>query len=321
MQILITDAGMVRTRVWRVSAWQMSALALGLVLLLLLMSGAVYHHLFLKAAREGWPLVSDIVHLVVRGELAQRDRFMRENLDVMAQKVGEIQAKLVKLEAVGERVAGLAGVKPEDLGPLRRLGPAASGGRGGLYVPLNQPNLDDLTRSVAALDLDADERADIFTLVESRLLETRLAALMVPTSAPVDGPVGSGFGFRADPISGRAALHTGLDFSAEAGTPIRAAAGGVVVATDWHPAYGNVLEIDHGNRLSTLYAHTSKILVSPGAIVKRGQVVAEVGNSGRSTGPHLHFEVLLEGVPQDPARFLAAPRNAAQATTAPALRR
>jgi murein DD-endopeptidase MepM/ murein hydrolase activator NlpD len=121
----------------------------------------------------------------------------------------------------------------------------------------------------------------------------------------VDGPVGSGFGFRADPISGRAALHTGLDFPAEPGTPMAASAAGVVLDTAWHPEYGRLVEIDHGNGLLTRYAHCLKVHVKPGEMVRRGQVIAEVGSSGRSTGPHLHFEVLVDGVPQDPARFLA----------------
>ena len=125
-----------------------------------------------------------------------------------------------------------------------------------------------------------DQHTDLFTLIESRLFEGRLQALMIPTSRPVDGPIGSGFGFRSDPFSGAPALHTGLDFPADIGTPILAAAGGVVLATEYHPAYGHVLEIDHGNGLVTRYAHTSKMLVKPGDLVKRGQTIAEVGNLG-----------------------------------------
>ena len=126
--------------------------------------------------------------------------------------------------------------------------------------------------------------------------------------------------FELGRLTGRAALHTGLDFAADPGTQIQAAAGGVVQSTDYHPQYGNLLEIDHGNGLVTRYAHTSKILVRTGDLVKRGQVVALVGTTGRSTGPHLHFEVLVEGVPQDPARFLAVappPTLASQTTTPP----
>ena len=121
----------------------------------------------------------------------------------------------------------------------------------------------------------------------------------------MDGPVGSGFGFRSDPFTGRAALHTGLDFPADSGTPVRAAAGGIVLASEVHPEYGKLVELDHGNGLVTRYAHNARVLAKAGDLIRRGQVIAEVGTSGRSTGAHLHFEVLVDGVPQDPARFLA----------------
>lgn len=314
MQLLITHGNMARTRVLSINRWQALALAVTLVLALMAASGAVYHFVFIKAAREGWPVVSAIVRLLVRDEIAQRDRFMRENLDAMAQKVGEMQAKLVRLEAMGERVSGMAGVKPEELQPLQRgnvpAGLGAAGGRGGPFVPMQRPSLEQLQREVQSLDEITDQHTDVFTLIESRLLEVRLTSLLVPSTAPVDGPVGSGFGFRPDPITGRAALHTGLDFPNDVGTPVHASAGGVVVLAEWHPAYGRVLEIDHGNGLVTRYAHCAEITVAPGALVKRGQLVAKVGNSGRSTGPHLHFEVLVDGVPQDPARFLAGARAA-----------
>ena len=317
MQIMITHGSMARTRVLHFNRLQLSAMLVGLVVVLLLLSGTVYHVIFLKAAREGWPVVSQLVRLVVRDEFAQRDRFMRENLDAMAQKVGEMQAKLIKLEAIGERVSGLAGVKPDE---LKQIAPAAiRGGQGGPFVPASSPSLDQLNGLVSSLDEATDQSNDLFTMIESRLFEKRLTALMVPNSAPINVAVGSGFGFRSDPFSGRAALHTGLDFPSDVGTPIMAAAGGVVRSTDFHPAYGNLLEIEHGNGLVTRYAHTSKILVKAGDLIKRGQVVALVGTTGRSTGPHLHFEVMVEGVLQDPAKFLAGKATAGvQATVSPA---
>ena len=343
MQIMITHGALARTRVLQFSRPQLALVAVVLVLLLMLASGAVYHWFFLKAAREGWPVVSALVRLVVRDEIAQRDRVLRENLDAMAQKVGEMQARMIQLEAAGERITGLAGVKAEELAPVRRgtggtpavsparepAVPAQPGGgrgggpgpgrtsavppagQGGLYLPVQGATLEQIDGALRALSERADQHADIFTLAESRLFEARMRALTVPSVAPVDVAAGSGFGFRPDPFSGRAALHTGLDFPAEVGTPVRAAAGGVVVSAGWHAQYGQVLEIDHGNGLTTLYAHLSRALVSPGDIVRRAQQVAEVGNTGRSTGPHLHFEVLMQGVPQDPARFLAGPQPAA----------
>jgi murein DD-endopeptidase MepM/ murein hydrolase activator NlpD len=299
MQVLITHGSVARTRTLHLNRAQIAGMLLVLACALMLLSGAIYHFVFLKAAREGWPVVSAVVRFVVRDELAQRERFMRENLDAMAQRLGELQARLVQLEAMGERVSGLAGVKADELKPQPR------GGQGGPYVPLPKPSLDQLNGAIDQIEELADQHADLLTLLESRLMESRLSALMVPNSRPVDAPLASGFGFRSDPFTGRAALHTGLDFAAPGGTPIRAAAGGIVARADTHPQYGRLVEIDHGNGLVTRYAHASKLLVHPGDLVRRGQPVAEVGSTGRSTGPHLHFEVLLNGAPQNPARFLA----------------
>jgi murein DD-endopeptidase MepM/ murein hydrolase activator NlpD len=314
MQILITHGTLARTKVLQIHRGQLLLALAALVAALMLLSGTIYHMIFLKAAREGWPVVSQIVGFVVRDEIAQRDRFMRENLDAMAVKVGEMQAKLVKLEAMGERVSGLAGVKTEGLRPATSARPAR-GGAGGPFVPARTPSLEQLQRMVAELDDVTDQDTDLFTYVESRLLERRMQALMVPNSRPVDVEVGSGFGFRTDPFTGRPALHTGLDFPAESGTAIHAAAGGVVRTVEWHPAYGHMVELDHGNGLVTRYAHTSKVFVKVGDLIKRGQIVAAIGTTGRSTGPHLHFEVLVDKVPQNPARFLAG-RGAAPKTLA-----
>jgi murein DD-endopeptidase MepM/ murein hydrolase activator NlpD len=303
MQILITSGSTARTRVLNINQAQLALAFTALVVGLMLVSGLVYHFVFLTAAREGWPVVSQLVKLVVRDEFAQRDRFMRENLDAMASRVGDLQGRMVKLEAMGERVTGLAGVKVDDLKTLQR--DAKPAGSGGPYVPLDHPTLEQLNDTITNMEHSLDQQGDLFTLAESRLFEKRLSTLMVPNTKPIDMPIGSGFGFRADPFTGRAALHTGIDFAAPPGTPILAAAGGVVLSTDYHPQYGNLLELDHGNGLVTRYAHNSRILVKTGDLIKRGQPVAQVGSTGRSTGPHLHFEVLVDGVPQDPARFLA----------------
>lgn len=308
MQILITHGRLARTRCLQLNALQLSLAGLGLVLGLMLLSGAIYHFIFLKAVNEGWPVVSQVVKLVVRDEATQRDRFLRENLDAMATKVGEMQAKIVRLQAVSERVAKLAGIKPEELRELQAAQvpvEAPGDGRGGPYIPLQSPTMERINALVDDLTVLGDQSADIYTLAEARLSERRLAGLLVPSMAPVDGPVGSGFGFRHDPFTGRAALHTGLDFPADVGTPIHAAAGGVVLSAEPDAAYGLAVQLDHGNGLVTRYAHTSRVLVKVGDLVKRGQPIALVGNTGRSTGPHLHFEVLLDGSPQNPARFLA----------------
>ncbi len=320
MQVLITTSVLSRTRVLQFTPW---SLALGLLVSaipLMMISLALYHAIVLKAAQEHWPIISEAVRYVERKELAQRDHYMRENLDAMAAKVGELQARLLRLEAVSEKVAGMAGMKPAELKAIEAPANPTSGaaaGQGGPLVsmlpnrlPATPLSAQDIHRQLDDLQALSDRNTDLFTLIESRLFEKRLEALLIPSSAPVNGPVGSGFGFRSDPFTRRAALHTGLDYPGEVGTPIMAAAGGVVLSASNHPEYGLLVELDHGNGLITRYGHTSKMWVKQGDLVKRGQKIADIGSTGRSTGPHLHFEVLVEGVQQNPAKFLAGKPSA-----------
>ena len=148
------------------------------------------------------------------------------------------------------------------------------------------------------------------------MIDERVRKNQLPTALPVEAHWNaSGYGWRIDPITGAQAMHEGIDFIADSGTPIVAAAAGIVIAAERHPAYGNLVEIDHGNDLVTRYAHASRILVKEGALVKRGQKIAEVGSTGRSTGPHLHFEVRFKGAPQNPGRFLQNARQQKQTQT------
>jgi murein DD-endopeptidase MepM/ murein hydrolase activator NlpD len=142
-------------------------------------------------------------------------------------------------------------------------------------------------------------------VIEAELRAQQVRQALLPHSKPVsDGFIGSGFGWRSDPFSGEMSHHSGIDFAAPSGTPIHAAAGGVVVVAEYHPVWGNIVEVDHGNSLLSRYAHASRLSVAPGDLVKRGQKLAEVGSTGRSTGSHLHFEVHHQGVAQNPAKFL-----------------
>lgn len=299
MHFIITDAWLARSRAIHLSGTRLMLSLVALSLVLMVMAAGLYHWVFLKGAREGWPVIGSLVQLMVRGEFEQRDRFMRENLDAMARKLGEMQAKLVQLEALGERVSGLAGVNPNDI--------KATPGRGGALVSGRPLTMEELQATLADLEKISDSRADLLTVMESRLFDQKIRKMMVPTQLPVTSAnLGSTFGWRIDPFTGRSALHTGLDFPSAPGTPIHAAAGGVVVTQEYHQEYGNLIEVDHGNDLITRYAHASRVFVKKGDLIKRGQMIAEVGTSGRSTGPHLHFEVLVQGVPQDPQKFLQA---------------
>jgi murein DD-endopeptidase MepM/ murein hydrolase activator NlpD len=167
--------------------------------------------------------------------------------------------------------------------------------------------MSEFQRALDAMAKDVEYRADYMNVVETTLMRQKIKSKLLPTIQPVNVSYNaSGFGWRLDPFTGRNAFHEGIDFAAPVGTAIAAAAGGVVVAAEYHHQYGNMLEIDHGNDIITRYAHCSRLYAKVGDIVRRGQRVADIGSTGRSTGAHLHFEVLVKGIPQDPHKFLAA---------------
>ena len=313
MQLIITDAWLAKSRAIHLSGSKLIALTLIASVVLMLTSVGMYHWVFLKGAREGWPVVGALLRLVVKDEFEQRDKFMRENLDVLARKLGEVQAKLTQLESLGDRVSGLAGISPSEI--------KVKSGQGGALITGRSLTLDEIKMTLSDLEVLTGQQTDLLTVMESRLFDLKIRNMMVPTRQPLANVnLGSIFGWRIDPITGTSALHTGLDYQADVGTPIYSAAGGLVVAHEVHPAYGNMIEIDHGNELITRYAHASRTFVKKGDLIKRGQKIAEVGTSGRSTGPHLHFEVLVRGIPQDPQKFLAAgqkfpPQQQAKVTT------
>lgn len=311
MHLIITDARLARSRAIHLSGTRLLLAGFAVSLCLMLVAASLYHWVFLKGAREGWPVVGSLVRLVVKDEFAERDRFMRANLDAMARRVGEMQARMVQLESLGDRVLGLAGMAPADV--------QKTDGRGGVLIGARGLSVEELQSTLDELERVTSQRVDLMTVMESRLFDQHIRKKMIPTHAPVTGrTAGSAFGWRVDPITGQSALHTGLDFQADTGTPILAAAGGVVVTQEYHAAYGNMIEVDHGNQLITRYAHASRTLVKQGDIVRRGQKIGEVGTTGRSTGPHLHFEVLVQGVFQDPQKFLNAGGTPTEAQVAAA---
>ena len=260
------------------------------------------------AAEIRLPFLEDVLRAMTAEERQRSTEFVRENLNVMAIKLGEMQAQLTRLDTLGQRLAGFAGVKPQDLKAIEAT--TIKDGRGGPLMQPTQVSSGDLQKALALLERQVEVKADTLSLIESQLLEDRIRKSLLPTSLPIDAQWNaSAFGWRFDPFTGDRAMHEGVDFVSVPGTPIKSAAAGVVVSAEYHPAYGNLIEIDHGKDLTTRYAHTSKMLVKKGMFIKRGQLIAEVGSTGRSTGPHLHFEVRVHGIPQNPDRFLRMAQN------------
>ena len=242
---------------------------------------------------------SQVEALSQQQETHQAQQFLNNNLQLMATRLGELQAQVLHLDTLGDRLAGIAGIK-------REAPPASKPvvGQGGAFVPA-PPGADELQREIDRLSREVDVRADELAVLETRFLEQRVKERLLPTTLPVkEAFLGSPFGHRSDPILGQRAMHEGIDFNAETGTPVVAAADGVVLSAGWQSDFGNLIEVDHGDGLTTRYAHLSRMNAKSGSLVKRGERIGAVGSTGRSTGSHLHFEVRMLGVAQNPAHFL-----------------
>ncbi len=282
----------------------------GFVVLVIGMSSLFSYVTVRHAAEIRMPFLQNMLRSLNAAESERSKEFVRQNLNAMAVKLGQMQAQLAHLDSLGERLAVLSGVKSAESNAGSNATSGNANGqskdrRGGPLVQPTSMSTADLQDALDALSRQIEVRGDTLSLIESQLLDERVRKSMLPTTLPVLAQWNaSSFGWRIDPFTGERALHEGVDFAADVGTPIVAAAGGVVITAERHPEYGNMVEIDHGNDLTTRYAHLAKILVKPGTLVRRGQEVALSGTTGRSTGPHLHFEVRLRGNAQNPNRFL-----------------
>ena len=239
-----------------------------------------------------------------REEAQRTQEMVQGHLNAMAVRLGELQAQMMRLDGLGERLAKAAGLKPQELPRCSRARarPRRRRRRPAVARPVGRRSSRSCSSSSRAQVDDAHRPARV---LEALLVQDSANRKFLPTLLPVvDGWYSSNFGYRIDPFTGQQSFHEGIDFPAEAGTPIVAAASGKVVYAEFHPEYGKMVEIDHGNGLVSRYAHASQAVVKEGDLVVRGQRIAAVGSTGRSTGPHLHFEVRLNGVPQNPARFL-----------------
>ncbi|HWY72051.1 MAG TPA: M23 family metallopeptidase [Burkholderiaceae bacterium] len=301
MQLILVDRRLARARTMNLSRATLAWGALCIFALIALAVASLYVVTFRMAAQREIPLIKQLVSVVMRDRLAQDEQYLRDNVSSMAKMVGEMQARLLRLDALGERVSKLAGIRPEEFN-FREV-PGLGGAE---PTDARRLSLAELQVQAHNVGKGLDERTDFMNVVESELVDNAARSALLPRNTPVvEGFVGSGFGMRMDPFTGEYTMHTGIDFAAPVGTPILAAAGGVVASAEPHPEFGYVVRVDHGNGLSTLYAHASKFIVKTGDIIRKGQPIALVGATGRATGPHLHFEVRVNGVPQNPLKYLA----------------
>jgi murein DD-endopeptidase MepM/ murein hydrolase activator NlpD len=244
-----------------------------------------------------------------REELAQQQaivdttrRTLQQNLDALALRIGQMNAHVVRLDALGTRLTQMAGLKDGefDFKSMPSLG--------GPEEPLAATEAMQINGVVGALDVLDEQLADRslqLTVLEDLLLNRKLRDEVRPEGRPVtSGYVSSQFGSRTDPFTGRRAFHKGVDFAGREGAEVVAVASGVVIWSGERYGYGQLVEINHGNGYVTRYAHNVDNLVAVGDTVRRGQVIARMGDTGRATGPNLHFEVLLNDQPVNPLTYV-----------------
>lgn len=310
MHIILVSNRLTTARTIVITPLRLLSVLVGLTILLMSLSSFFSYLTVRYAAEIRHPFLQTLIRAVTLQENQRSQEYVKDNLRVMATKLGEMQAQLTRLDSLGDRLAAQSGIKPSDVKSNQN-----KAGQGGPLVLPSDLTPQELQKALDALTQQVEARTDSLTLIESEIFEQRVRKNFLPTTLPINMQWNaSAFGWRVDPFTGLRAMHEGVDFPSPVGTTIMAAASGIVLSAEWHPEYGNLIEIDHGNEMTTRYAHASKLLVNVGEVVKRGQKIAEVGSTGRSTGPHLHFEVRFRGAAQNPNRFLEAAQASALAS-------
>ncbi|HXU94072.1 MAG TPA: M23 family metallopeptidase [Gallionella sp.] len=301
MNVILVSNRLAKSRSITLGTWQILLLAM-LMFMMVWMATFALQFVLARFAPEGLnDGVRALLSKIQSEERQKQESYVNSSLDAMAARVGQMQAQLQRLDALGARLAKLSGMKPDE---FRFDQPPAQGGP---LVTLNpqQMSVATLEQQLNVLTQLVSDRSDKLVALETLLQQNQLSRKLLPSIPPIaEGFSSSNFGWRLDPFTGTSAMHEGVDFMVPEGTAIRASAGGVVAYSDYHPQYGNMIEIDHGNDIVTRYAHASRLLAKVGQVVRRGEKIAEVGSTGRSTGSHLHFEVRYKGIAQNPVRFL-----------------
>ncbi len=303
MNIILVSDSLAKSRIVTISQSQIIMAVCGFISAGFMFALGTYWVTMKYAVDIQNPFIQSLISTLTQQKTLAAEKEMREQLNSLAVKLGELQARLMRLDAFGERLGKAAGIKPEE---FRFSETPGQGGPAPSKALSEEISFKDFGTRLTEISRALDDRGDKLGMFDSVLMAGRLAAKAIPTTLPVvTGYHSSNFGYRIDPFNGRQAFHTGVDFIAPHGSAVLAAAGGVVASAEVHAEYGKMIDVDHDNGLTTRYAHLSKLTVKVGDVVLKGQRIGDLGQSGRATGPHLHFEVRENSVPLNPNRFLS----------------
>lgn len=228
-------------------------------------------------------------------------RNAKNNLQASSLKLAQLQAQVTRIDALGQRLTRMANLDKGEFNFSRPpgLGGPETGIEGAAYSP------PDYMKQLDKLSKDIESREQQLSVLETLMVHRKIKHESFVAGRPVlKGWISSGYGMRIDPFTGRREFHPGIDFAGKLGSKVIAVAAGVVTFAGWDGGYGKMVQINHGDGYATRYGHAEKLLVKAGDIVKKGQVIALMGSTGRSTGPHVHFEVYKNGRVVDPSSYI-----------------
>lgn len=241
-----------------------------------------------------------------RNDVLEAKRDAQDNLNALTLRLGKMQAHVIRLDALGQRLTRIAGLDDGEFdfstAPAQGGPEEASNELASTEMPSFLTQLDELARQL-------EEREEQLSVLESMIMTRNLQAEVVPAGRPITkGWLSSRYGTRNDPFTGKPTFHKGVDLAGKDGSDIVSVGAGVVTYAGKRYGYGNLVEINHGNGYVTRYGHCKEVLVKVGETLKKGQVIATMGSTGRSTGPHVHFEVWVNGRTVDPSKYIYASR-------------
>ncbi|VAW84252.1 Peptidase, M23/M37 family [hydrothermal vent metagenome] len=302
MDIILLTKGLREKGSLSLNRWQLVSAGL-LTFIMLPLTALSFGYLLGQGGAELPPhaLQAEWTETQQQQQLADAKQQAQDNLNTLAINVGRLQGHMMRIDALGERLTEMAGIDGDEFD--FSVAPAQGGPEGG--VLMRDTTVNDFIHSLDTLSQRLEHRHQQMDVLEGLLMNRNLQQAVSPQGRPITkGWLSSHFGERTDPFTGKLAQHQGVDFAGKEGSSVISVAAGVVTVAEKRYGYGNLVEVNHGNGYVTRYGHNKTVQVSAGQIVEKGEVLALMGSTGRSTGPHVHFEVLQNGKPVDPAKYI-----------------
>ena len=305
MNIIITSENS-KTKSFNLNKFSISLFTISFLLIILLIS-LIISYAFLKySVSNQTPFLKESLNLVIKKEVQDSRKLVDLNLKIMRENLISFENRIKNLELLSHKIAESSGINLKSF--KKTINQNSSRHENSEVISMSESLFDNIKYKV--IDNKIKNLDDSYVFLEQVYYKKNSENQTYPSGIPIKkGSRSSNFGWRIDPFTKIKTFHEGTDFVAKTGEPILAAAGGFVIFAGSHYQYGKMIDIDHGNGLSTRYAHANKLLVHVGQLVLPGEKIALVGSTGRSTGPHLHYEIRMNNTPRNPNRYLSKKRK------------